>query len=414
MNQRIFICIFTFALLSCASFAQNGFFERDSASNQYSKGFKEGKWIEYLDSAGKTISKENAVYYRLIVYNAGKPYGLVHDFFPSGQLYFEGRIMQLIPEEKYDGHCRWFYDNGVLYKEIDYVKGEECGGKGYFRSGNLWFVNAPCVNGLRNGITKWYYDGTGVQEWETPYVNGKIQGNEKAFYESGALEYTIPYVNGVMLGVKKFYYENGKLKAEEPWSNGKLNGLVKDYNEEGTLKETVQYLNGKINGYEKHYDTNGKLTDELTWVNDTLHGIAKGYFPSGKVKAEVRFVHGVRTGIGYSYFESGKVESETPFRDGKINGVIKEYYESGKVSRETPCVDDVKSGTEYKYFETGELQKTTEWSNGMKNGSMKYYLRDGSLVHNYIYYNDVYVRSEPTGYNGSSEVPGDDGDDDGE
>src|SRR5688572_20306442 len=106
MKTIIFSCLIFFLSFSPLSvLGQNGFFSKDSASNQYFNGFKHGNWIEYKDSSWHDTDQDHAVYYRLIVYEGGKPSGIVRDFFLSGQMQFEGKIVQLKPESKYDGLC---------------------------------------------------------------------------------------------------------------------------------------------------------------------------------------------------------------------------------------------------------------------------------------------------------------------
>ncbi len=77
----------------------------------------------------------------------------------------------------------------------------------------------------------------------------------------------MPFKNGKLNGVQKEYYESGEIKSERTYKDGKRNGVLKKYYKSGNLKEEVTLANGKaISGY--LYDEDGKkrkMTDaELT------------------------------------------------------------------------------------------------------------------------------------------------------
>jgi antitoxin component YwqK of YwqJK toxin-antitoxin module len=77
----------------------SGFTNKAEAKNQMVKGKKEGKWVEY-DSDSHSIdfggynrrlkdTGRNSLYYRLIIYKTGVPYGIVRDYLKNGRLYLE-------------------------------------------------------------------------------------------------------------------------------------------------------------------------------------------------------------------------------------------------------------------------------------------------------------------------------------
>lgn len=360
-------------LISIVSTAQNGFFDPNSAANKYLNGFKDGKWVEYVDTNWVPTTKENAEYYRCVVYKAGKPFGIVRDFYISGQMKYEGKIIQFDPEIIYDGKCRWYFRNGTLSKEITYVNGEECGGKGYYVSGTVWFECAPCVNGKANGVKKWYYK-SGALEAEVPYVNNLHHGIQKVYYESGKLEAETHYENGEIRDTIKVYYPSGNIKNTIPYVTGEKQGIAKYYYESGKPEGEQPYVHGKLNGVVKQYYTSGTLAASYTYVNDTLEGDADWYYESGKIKSDAYFNKGKQSRVAYEWYPSGKMESSTPYENGMKNGHGRRYYE------------------------TGELKETIEWYNDMQHGPRKYYLQDGTLVHHFIYSYGTYIRSEPTGY----------------
>ena len=74
------------------------------------------------------------------------------------------------------------------------------------------------------------------------FVNGKREGIEKGYTNTGVLVSEIPYKNGEATGLAKFYNEQtGKLEYEENLVNGKRNGLSKKYYPSGRLLSQVTF-----------------------------------------------------------------------------------------------------------------------------------------------------------------------------
>jgi antitoxin component YwqK of YwqJK toxin-antitoxin module len=67
-----------------------------------------------------------------------------------------------------------------------------------------------------------------------PYVNGRMHGTGKDYYESGTLLTETPFVNGERHGIEKWYYESGSLKQEIPYEAGKRHGVIKTYDSAST------------------------------------------------------------------------------------------------------------------------------------------------------------------------------------
>ncbi len=176
--------IVTFTLIFCCFVfivaAQQGFTSKAEAKNQMVNGLKEGKWVEYLD-VGSVVTKDtNVPYYRLTVYKAGKPFGIVREYKKGGKIAREIPYM----DGKINGVEKWFYDNGALWLEI------------------------PFTNNTINGVQKAYFED-GKLNWETPYSGGIKNGIGKEYYPGGKLKSETIYTSDVA-GVTRNYDENGK------------------------------------------------------------------------------------------------------------------------------------------------------------------------------------------------------------
>jgi|SRR6056297_381331 len=138
---------------------------------------------------------------------------------------------------------------------------------------------AGCQSGIpagNNGLkvyefreySKTFLDDTTVVVKDESGKN--ITGNVKLVSESGV--YSISKLkDGRFQGVDREYYESGKFKAEAPFKNGKFHGLIKEYNESGKMQYQMLYENGKaVSGY--HWDSSGNkikyTSDEIFNMNN--------------------------------------------------------------------------------------------------------------------------------------------------
>ncbi|MGP8215607.1 MAG: hypothetical protein ACLQQ4_08600 [Bacteroidia bacterium] len=92
----IIILSFSFTLTSIGQ--QNpldsGFTNKAEAKNLVINGKKEGKWLEYikriqLDNIDVTNDTNLAGHYKLTIYRAGKPFGIMRQYYMSGKLMSE-------------------------------------------------------------------------------------------------------------------------------------------------------------------------------------------------------------------------------------------------------------------------------------------------------------------------------------
>lgn len=202
MNTKIIFLLLVISSFTLPAMAQYGFTNKAEAKNVLKDGVKEGKWMEYSngDSIINIKDSADAVSYILVVYQGGKPVGIVREYYISGPL---------LSETPFSGGK----ENGVK--------------KAYYPGGKL-MGEMPYKDGILNGVEKNYYS-EGKLISEIPFTNGKVNGVLKKYYESGAKDWEIPFKDGKKNGVAKEYYENGKLKSETPFADDKVNGDVKSY-----------------------------------------------------------------------------------------------------------------------------------------------------------------------------------------
>jgi MORN repeat protein len=181
INSQFLFCFSLLVLSSSLAFGQSdtGFVNRHEAKNITIGGAKDGKWVEYVDSAFYAAKDSNAPYYILTIYKFSKPFGLV----------------------------RTYYKNGALY------------------------CTTPYSDGVPNGVAKMFYKSGHLQS-EIPYLEGKLNGLLKKYYENGQLGSESPFTDNHLDGLVKYYYEDGKIRTEIMYAGGKQ-GVIRNYDEKG-------------------------------------------------------------------------------------------------------------------------------------------------------------------------------------
>ena len=126
LSAILFVVFSSLFFLACEN--RNGFTDKTEAKNELVNGIKEGKWIQYLDSAfNYTSDSIIAKSYMLTIYIKGEPTGIVRIYYKSGKL--EG-------ERTYSD--KEYYKNGNIKEEANFkdtkLNGED---KEYFEDGKL-------------------------------------------------------------------------------------------------------------------------------------------------------------------------------------------------------------------------------------------------------------------------------------
>jgi hypothetical protein len=95
-------------------------------------------------------------------------------------------------------------------------------------------VKYNMVNNQKHGKSKEFINGRFFATCN--YVDGKMHGEHKYWFENGQLAMTCDYINDKRHGSKKTWYENGQPKFVCNYINGILHGKSLNWHENGQLK----------------------------------------------------------------------------------------------------------------------------------------------------------------------------------
>jgi len=168
------------------------------------------------------------------------------------------------------------------------------------------------------------YHASGIVSIETPYVDGVIEGIQRAYYESGVLSRETPFVNGVREGTQRAYYESGALMAELPFVGDIIEGIRKIYYDGGYISLETSFVNGVREGTQTSYYESGGVEVITPYINDMIEGMETAYYEYGLLSRTTYYVNGVKEGLESIYSDSGLL-NEIPYVNGLIEGVAKDY-----------------------------------------------------------------------------------------
>ncbi len=273
--------------------------------------------VEYYDAEWKSVAvKEGADYFRKITYNEhGQPVGTVKDYYITGELLFEGKMVSVNPNA-YEGKCTWYHQNGEKRKEAFYQNGralstvriwsEEGKEEGVISKDGYFFSEDYALNifnqvGVPFGLK---FDTTSIDE----LLNiGKALIREKIYKES----------------LKLF-----QLAHDISWKEKKENKLAKCYEElayfyriTGDFQQALKWY-GQAIEIEERLDQKTSLSisfSNMGGIHDLLGNfdLALSFYEAGRDIQErlalINLLPGTYSNIGIIYRKKGKPEKALDF-----------------------------------------------------------------------------------------------------
>ena len=352
-------------------------FELDSIWNFYTADGNLEKSITYRDGKKNGFSYGYKFYYNddsVRVY-----------YLDSKELFLNGSR---------EGNSFYYSKAGYLQYVYKYV-GDKRDGEGYefdrdstvisiitYRRGYLvqtQKINRTDDNGQKQGRWVEFYP-SGAKKTETQYYNGKVNGVQRNFDQSGRLVAEQRYVDGKPFTVendttleeteiaeyKKTYYDNGRVRTEGSFLHNLPIGIHKEYDESGKLVKSREYTSESVLVGEGLFDENGKRTGK--W---RLYDGYWDYF-----YAEGSYRKGMMTGQWSYFYSSGNPEMQGDYEEDKPVGEWTWLYPNGVKRRMENYYDGLLDGAYEEYDSVGNLLVKGSYSEGMKTGEWESHIGD--------------------------------------
>lgn len=344
-----------------------------------SLGMAQKDSLEFITYYYETGAKSSEGYLR-----EGKPDGYWKSFYRNGNLKAEGNREQYLLE----GPWIFYNEEGSKTVEINYEEGLKNGMQKTFRN-DVVVKEENYVNDKLQGFTRLYYDDGALKE-EIPFVDGKEKGEGYGYEKDGRIITLYTYKAGVLTrkqsinrydetgleqGIWMSFHKNRQVAEEGPYVNGLKHGYWKFYQPNGNLKRVEKWVMGELQEdaaevakieIRREIDPNtGKLSFKGAYRNGKPEGVHRKYDDEGNV-VESRIYD-----AGVVLFE-GIVDEE-----GRRQGPWKEFYRSGELKAEGSYKDNLKVGNWKYFYLDGELEQTGSYQRGLPNGMWTWYYPNG-------------------------------------
>ena len=204
------------------------------------------------------------------------------------------------------------------------------------------FVMFSCKS--RNAALVSYWENGNVRS-ELHKADGKLDGNCKWYYATGAPMMEANYTMDVLNGESTRWFENGQVMIKANYKENQYEGVVEEYNVAGVLVKKSTYMVGVLNGLFYQWYDDGKPYVEGEYLNGMMHGSWIMYYQDGSIGSKADYDRG--TGIQYGYSQGGLYK----------NAMI--HYK-----------DNLKDGREYRYAVDGSVEEILIWSKGEYLGNV--------------------------------------------
>lgn len=132
--------------------------------------------------------------------------------------------------------------------------------------------NSKIHNFIKNGLITEHHEN-GQLKHEAFYINDKIDGVSRGWFDNGQQEYEHFYDKGVRIDAWKNWYRSGKIQYIHPYNEkGELNGHLVFYYENGQI-QSEEFLQNNIHkdgvSYFAWYE-NGNKKAQIEYLNDKI------------------------------------------------------------------------------------------------------------------------------------------------
>ncbi len=183
------------------------------------------------------------------------------------------------------------------------------------------------------------------------------------FYDSGALQFEENYMDGKLHGLTKEYYETGELKADIKYKRGK-EVAKNDFRRDGQPGNEVRYEGKTKYEIKRWYYPTGELFRERPSINDKTEGLEIDYYTDGQKKAERNYINGLKEGSARGFHFNGEVQGDWIFKNGEPIYATLFYSTTEKWLEHSDFTDKGQlTGTSREYNKAGQLMALRYYEN---------------------------------------------------
>ena len=348
---------------------------------RFQNGEKAGRWREfYPDSQLKSET----------LYQANREHGVVQEWYQAEgdkepQILTKGHFRN----GKRDGEWMAWYKDGSIEASKAYRSGLEDGKYQEFwprekdAKESKLRVNGSYSLGKQTGTWTISY-ANGLKKSEVSFRDGKKHGKVKEWYDfvnrgKPVVRVKGEFSDGEQDGYWEAFFPNGRTEYSQQYSKGRLNGQARHYYETGALKQETFYVEGMQQEESTSFHPNKKVRSRARFQDGHLHGEFTFHYENGKPMIKGTYQRGLPVGTWRWFEQNGRsVITTSDFIKG--TGTMYQFHPNGKKKKETSFVSGVKWGKEVEWHESGQIRSRSQWERGVLNGPYKEFHTNGELI----------------------------------
>ncbi len=252
-------------------------------------------------------------------------------------------------DKPFTGKCESCHQNGRVQRRVNFVDGKEDGKDTTFYESGCPQIVRELVQGVDHGTWTYMYDSTELLAWEMSYYLGEKHGKHIFFKlredDRSRLDTTKweNYDMGYLHGMKKTYHDNGALKMSVNYDHGWYDGVFQLFNNERVVIQEIEYAQGQKHGEAKHYYDDGVLLRTEMWDKGLRNGEFKTFFYDQKIQEIESYKKGRKNGWFEVYHPNGELKN----RKNYWEDVLIEEYRYDEHGRETYAFPAYDTGEEF-------------------------------------------------------------------
>jgi antitoxin component YwqK of YwqJK toxin-antitoxin module len=290
----------------------------------------------------------------------GKPIGqhILHHPKKEGEEAVLAHVFSYDENGKFHGEQKSYFLDGKTQTEMSYDHGELHGSKKIWdEKGNL-IETALYAHGKLDGL--FFQRAPDGREVTIHYKDNFKSGPHAISYPPNAQgekvkAVTAHFENDRLQGIVSEYNELGSKVAETPYRDGKKEGQARLYSPDGKLNLTIQFIEDKKEGLQIQHFSNGAVFRETAFADDLRNGEEKTYYENGALASLFLYKNDQLEGLCQSWNKDGILVFEAEYLNGGRHGKFNKFYDNGKPYIEQTFAYDAPIGQKRKYDLDGKV-----------------------------------------------------------
>jgi len=165
------------------------------------------------------------------------------------------------------------------------------------------------------------------------WLEKTLDWSDGVLHLSNCTMYEESYKDGKLDGKQTIWYQSGEIKSETNYKDGKSTGKTTIWYKNGQISTETNYIKG--DGKETSWYKNGQISTEAHFKNNKREGKETSWYKNGQISTEAHFKNNKREGKRTRWYENGQIKSEDNFKDGNLDGTQTKWNKNGQIITET-------------------------------------------------------------------------------